>query len=81
MYRVKNVAMFALNTLILFRDIGPRALNKSILLGEKRKKSEVFILQGIISVKGFDKTRELSVDRSTFVDMEVRVASYGILIR
>ena len=36
MYRVKNVAMFALSTSILLRSVRAGALNKSALLGEKR---------------------------------------------
>ena len=54
--------MFALNMYILLRGMGAGTLNKNALLGEKRKKSGVFVLQGIIGAKGFNKTRELSVN-------------------
>ena len=71
-YRVKNVEMFKLNTPILLRGVGSKALNKSALLGEKRKKSGVFILQGIINAEGFDRTRELSLNHVSKLNISVR---------
>ena len=50
--------MFALSTPILLRG----TKNKSALLEEKGKKSGVFILQGIITAKSFDRIRELSAN-------------------
>ena len=72
MYRVKNVAMFSLSTPILLRGVGTKALNKSVLLGEKRKKSGVFIFQGIISAKDFEMIRELSVNYVSKHNISVR---------
>ena len=71
-YWVKDVTMFALNTPIMLRSVGTGAQNKSALLREKRKEGEVFILQGIISGEDFNRTRELSVNHGSKLNISVR---------